>query len=573
LAPAVRAALAIVAAGLAGGCATAPRPAPPPRSISGPTAAAPQARPDARPDLSQARAAYFEGVRAYVAEDAETARERFERCRSAVEAAAGGTPDEEHDAGVLYAKAGYFLAKLDEAAREGAPPEGPPDAAAEAPGGWPLRFAAIEPARNEDVERWINYFTGDGREVFQRWFDRQGRYQPIFEEVFARHGLPPELTYHAMIESGYSTSAYSWAHAVGLWQFIRATGRKYGLRCDWWVDERRDPAKSTEAAARYLVRLYEEFEDWELALAAYNVGEVRIRQQIRRQGTHDFWKLRLPRETRNHVPKFYAAVILGSDPERYGFRRSASVPPETEVVQVDASVDFEVLGECCGGVSSAVLADLNPALVRRATPPDDGGYPVLVPAGTGQRALTALAALPPEKRVRWEHHRVRRGETLSEIAEAYRTTVYAVAQANRLRSVHRLRVGQELMIPSGQKTAGAAPAFARVSGPTTRRKITYVVRRGDTLSEIAERHGTSARRLRSWNRLGRYIHPGQRLTIWQGGSSRSRASDTVVHVRRGDTLWDIARSHGVSLSSLLTANGLTKKSLIRPGDRIRVPRS
>jgi membrane-bound lytic murein transglycosylase D len=303
------------------------------------------------------------------------------------------------------------------------------------------------------------------------------------------------------------------------------------------------------------------------------VGEGRIRKQIRRQGTRDFWKLRLPRETRNHVPKFYAALILGSDPEKYGFSRSGEGPLATETVRVDFTVDFEVLGECAG-VDARVLAELNPALVRHCTPPDDSGYEVRVPAGTGERAQLQLAALPEDQRVRWVQHTVRRGDTLSEIADRYGTTVSAISSANRLRSRNFLSIGQELLIPRGQRTA-VAPRFASV-GPSggSGQSFTYRVRKGDTLSEIAERHGTSARNLRRWNRIGRYIYPGQKLTI-RGSAPQSYASgqDTYVKVRKGDTLWDIARFHGVSLTSLLRANNLSKSSLIRPGDTIRIPRS
>lgn len=574
MAPSLRVTLLVAGAALIAGCAVTGTPKPvrvsPPPAAEDPLDVRGTAEPAA--DLAAAREHYFEGVRAFVREDLEEARDLFGKSRSAAgEPTAYPTVSGRHDAEILVAKTTYFLGKIGgdpdtEDVRDGG------EAAGRSTPPWEQRHGAIEPAENDDVERWMRYFLGDGRPVFRKWLERKDIYRPVFDEVLARHGLPPELTYHAMIESGYSTSAYSWAHAVGLWQFIRTTGRKYGLRSDWWVDERRDPAKSTDAAARYLIDLYEEFQDWELALAAYNVGEYKIRRQIDHQKTRDFWQLKLPRETRNHIPKFYAALRIGSDPRKYGFGETAVPQKPTDTIVVDFSVDFEVLGECCGGVSAATLAELNPALVRRATPPDEEGYPVAVPAGTGERALAALRDLPAERRIRWAHHRVKGGDTLSEIAERYRTSVYAISQANNMRSVNRLRIGQELLIPQGQKTAVAPPNLARSDGPTTSRKITYVVRNGDTLSEIADRHGMSSRQLRNWNRLGRYIYPGQKLTIWEGARASS-SSATVVQVRRGDTLWEIAKRHGVSLTSLLRENGLSKASLIRPGDRIKVPRS
>ena len=524
--------------------------------------------------LVDARAAYFEGVRAWVRKDLGQAESAFLRCQQ--ELAFAGSEEvadrEARDAQLLLGKTEYFLDRIAE--RSGWETEAGGTEQVElarAGPAWEVRHGSIEPKMNRHVERWIQYFTGDGREVYQRWLDRKVLVQPTLDEAFARHGLPPELTYHGMIESGFSTRAYSWAHAVGIWQFVRPTARRYGLRSDWWVDERRDPVKSTDAASRYLVALYEEFGDWELALAAYNVGEGRVRQQIRRQKTRDFWQLRLPRETRNHLPKFYAALILGSDPEKYGFRIPSGSPPELEVVTVDFTVDFEVLGECAG-VDPRILAELNPALVRNCTPPDEEGFQVLVPVGTGERTQLQLAALPEDERVRWARHTVRRGDTLSEIAEGYGTTVGAIASANQLRSRSFLSIGQELMIPRGQRSA-SPPRFASVQpyGPSSR-KVVYTVRKGDTLSEIAERYGTSSRNLRRWNRVGKHIYPGQKLNVHTKGSSGSRSA-TSVKVRRGDTLWDIARHHGVSLSALLRANNLSKSSTIRPGDTIRIPRS
>jgi membrane-bound lytic murein transglycosylase D len=358
------------------------------------------------------------------------------------------------------------------------------------------------------------------------------------------------------------------------------------LRCDWWVDERRDPVKSTEAAVLYLKALYREFHDWELALAAYNVGEAVVRRQIRRQDTRDFWKLRLPRETRNHVPKFHAAMTIGLDPQKYGFNIQPDSRFDTETIRVDFTVDFEVLGELCG-VSAGTLAELNPALLRRCTPPDDEGYAVVVPAGTGERALAELASLPEDKRVRWAHHRVRSGETVSHLAHRYRTTVRAIAEANGLSSAHRLSIGQDLLIPQGRPSGANPPSFASSrwrsgsSGPAPAgtHRVVYTVKNGDTLSEIAERYGTSTRMLRRWNRIGRFIHPGDRLTIYVRGAPRGKLaaadegpSSFYVKVRKGDTLWDLARHYGVSLSALLNANNLRRGSLIRPGDRILIPK-
>jgi membrane-bound lytic murein transglycosylase D len=563
----------LIAALVLGGCATAPRPS----TSSLDTAGSSEAE---TPDgLAQAQMEYYAGVRAYVAEDLDDAEAHFSRVYEAL-AFAGSEAVADlvaRDAESLLAKADYFLGKIADARytedgselATGAPPADPQ-------AGWKVTHGEIHPVTNRDVDRWIHYFTHEGRDVFQRWLLRMPQYEPIYAQSFARHGLPPEIIYHSMIESGFSTKAYSWAHAVGLWQFVRTTGKHYGLRVDWWVDERRDPYLATEAACQYLAELHEEFGDWELALAAYNVGEGRIRKQIRRQNTRNFWDLRLPRETRNHVPKFYAAMILGTEAEKYGFERGSGSFPEWETVSVDFCVDFDVLGEC-SGASAEALAELNPALVRNCSPPDEKGFQVRVPRGAGEAAQVAIAAIPEDQRVRWMHHRVRNGETLSHIADRYRTTITAIAEANRLRSRNFLSVGQELLIPQGRSSGSNPPSWASAGTPSSGsgNKTTYVVRKGDTVSQIAERHGVSASRLRSWNRLGRFIYPGQKLTIHGGksvassGGSSSRSSSHKV--RRGDTLWEIARRNGVSLTSLLQANNLRRNAVIRPGDVLRIP--
>ena len=539
-------------------------------------------RPSDHPsELEAARTEYFEGVRAYVQDDLESARLLLESSQTRIAVLADLAVLDEldtEDAESIHAKADYFLVKIaeDEQSPQLAEAE---DASAEpaAPaGGWHVEHGTIERPSNDDVERWMRYFLGDGRAVFQKWLNRRSLFLPEYEITLARHSLPSELVYHSMIESGFSKHAYSWAHAVGPWQFIRSTGRVYGLRCDWWVDERRDIARATDAACRYLRDLYVEFQDWELALAAYNVGEARVRRQIRKQNTRNFWELKLPRETRNHIPKFYAALAIGTEAEKYGFVVETPAPAAADTILVDDCVDFEVIAECAG-TTAAVLADLNPSLVRSCTPPDEKSFPLLVPAGSGSSAQTALAALPAERRIRWARHQVSRGETLSQIASRYRTSVHAVAEANKLRSMHFLSVGQTLLVPHG----AAATRFAShddrpASSNSSSKKSTYVVRKGDTLSQIAERNGTTVSNLKRWNRIGRYIKPGQRLAIHGGSSSPRYASNssdhTVVKVRRGDTLWDIARKFGVSLSALLHANNLSRADLIRPGDTIRVPR-
>jgi membrane-bound lytic murein transglycosylase D len=519
----------------------------------------------------RAREDYLGGVRAFVEEDYESTEELLARCLSQLEPITEDhwrNEEERREARQLQTKTHYFLQKISE--RRATTPDSllaAPEVEENADSSWKLVTRPITPEYNSRVEEWVHYFMTDGHPDMEKWLSRQPRYQPVFDRIFARYGLPRELTYHGMIESGFSTDAYSWAHAAGLWQFIRGTGRKYDLRIDWWVDERRDPEKSTEAAARYLRDLYGEFGDWNLALAAYNAGEGKVRAQIRRQGTADFWRLRLPRETRNHIPKFYAAMSIAMNPLQHGLHPEYTRADHVEPLEVDFCVDFDVLGRCCG-VSAQILADLNPALIRKCTPPGGTPYTVHVPMGTAERGRRMLARIPSSERVEWVHHTVRRGETLSGIALRYGTTVSAIVGANTLRNAHLLSMGQDLLIPRGAKTA---PALVS-GGSSGQRPVHYVVKRGDTLSEIAEAYGTSTRRVRSWNNLrGATIHPGDKLTLYMSANAPAAPSGVTVRIRQGDTLWDLARTYEVSLAEVLKANNLSRSGVIRPGDRIRIP--
>lgn len=561
---------------LLAGCAGAPRVAPDPGAVGE------EAAVSASETLGDANSEYLDGVRAYVQEDFREAELHFHHVLEQL-AFAGSEEEatrEAHDAETLIAKSEYFLDKIAERTFAQAAPD---TAGVEAPRAvWTVVHGSIAPKRNREVERWMEYFMNDGHKVFQKWLDRKPQFDPVFEEALARHQLPPELAYASMIESGYSPHAYSWAHAVGLWQFVRSTGKRYGLRSDWWVDERRDPVRATDAAAQYLKELYTEFQDWELALAAYNVGEGRVRKQIARQHTRDFWSLQLPRETKNHIPKFYAAMILGSDPEAHGFSRGHGNTAATDRVTVSGCVDFDVLADCAG-TDAQTLAELNPALVRRCTPPDTEGWEIRVPAGSGEQTQVALDKLPPSERIRWAHHTVRRGETLSKIASGYRTTVDTIVQANHLTSRHRLRVGQELLIPQGHAGGAGLPKLALESdsprASSSSRTAVHTVRRGDTLSTIAQRYGTSTGQIRRMNKVGRHIYPGQRLTVPDRRSSSHRESPVAaaseaskfVRVQPGDTLWNISKRTGVSVSDLLRANNLRRSSLLKAGQVIRIP--
>ncbi|MCH8320666.1 MAG: LysM peptidoglycan-binding domain-containing protein [Acidobacteria bacterium] len=377
---------------------------------------------------------------------------------------------------------------------------------------------------NDDVLRLLNFYQNRGREIMEEGLKRSGRYVPLFREIFREEGVPLDLVYMAHVESHFKPNAYSRAKARGLWQFMLGTGRVYGLRQDWWIDERSDIVKSTHAAAQHLRDLYERFENWDLAMAAYNVGSRRIDSVRRRYGkTLDYWTMvkrrLLPRETRSFVPSILAALIIFRNPERYGFWDEPDPPLQFETIDLNGQVDVRVVAEEID-VRVADLFALNPELRRGITPFHIDDYKLKVPLGKADLLEKRLANLPKDRKVQVRHHKVKRGETLGLIAQRYRSSVTAIAQVNRIRNVHRLREGQDLLIP----LAGgySAASSARSVEPTSQQlPATHIVRRGDSLSRIAVRYRVSIRDLLLWNNLevDQIIHPGQRIRILDNSKS------------------------------------------------------
>jgi membrane-bound lytic murein transglycosylase D len=450
-------------------------------------------------------------------------------------------------------------------------------------------FPPIPLVTNRKVNQVVNYYRGKGHKVFLRWMDRAQIMLPRIQQILKDEGVPEELAYLAMIESGLNPKAYSWAHASGVWQFIRSTGRLFGLYSDWWYDERCDIDKSTRAAAEYLKKLYLEFDDWYLALAAYNCGEIRVHRAIRQHGSRNFWKLwRLPRQTENYVPSFLAAAIIMQNPTEYGFPEfQPEDDPSVDVVWVNGCVDLEVLANCAG-TDVTTLKQLNPHILRWCTPPTVDSVAVSIPGGSSGLFQTKYAQIPQDKKTKWVRHRIRSGETLSVIARMYGTTISAIMDVpeNNLRNAHRIPVGKYLLIP-------APPGGVTVSSPEEpasytdvsdsyedQTHVTYRVRSGDTLGKIAARFGVSVQNLRNWNNLDgkRYIYPGQVLEIWSAGSGPATVasnldteSNSTHTVRRGDSLWSISQRYGVSISQIQAANNMRGRTKIKPGDILIIP--
>jgi LysM repeat protein len=375
---------------------------------------------------------------------------------------------------------------------------------------------------NQAVGRWVDYFTGRGRRHFQFWLDRKAAAQDLIFSILDEYQLPRELIYLSMIESGLNPRATSNVGAVGPWQFMPGTGKAYKLRNDWWVDERRDLEMSTRAAAQHLRMLHDQFGDWALVLAAYNSGENRVARKIRQHGHDNFWDMRLPSQTTAYVPKFIAAARIGEDPARYGFTVPEVEPLAFDIVSVDDATDLELIASCAGA-DPAKIKELNPALLRGASPPSAKNYPVKVPAGLGKKTTRALAKIPADRRLTWRQHRIKRGETLGGIARQYGTSVNDLAKLNKLRDVHLIRPGDQLLIPMPADLAAQARKRADEKGhyvpPAGYERVSYKVRSGDTLGKIARKLGVTVTHLRKVNGIykSHLIYPGQRLYAYRPG--------------------------------------------------------
>ncbi len=475
----------------------------------------------------------------------------------------------------------------DEEALEELASELPPSGEEAAPAGttWDID---VETYNDHDrVQHYLDFFTGNGRERMAIWLERLPRYEEMIRARLAEHELPGDLVYLALIESGFSNRAVSRARAVGMWQFMPATGRAYGLRIDGWIDERRDPVKATAAAARHLRDLRERFGSLYLAAAAYNAGAGRVGRGLNALGPDEeaedslhsdatFFRLYdtqlIRRETKDYVPKLIAAAIIAKEPERYGFNITRTDEPfRADSVVVTDMTGLDVIARLAD-TTVAAIRDLNPQYLRLVTPPRARSV-VRVPVGRGESTSLALSELPERERVTFREHIVSRGDTPSGVAKRYGVSLAALYEANpRLRSRH-MQPGQRVVIP----VAGAmSTVVARsVSEPVERVITWHRVKRGETLSHIARRYDVSQSQIQRWNRLGRstQITAGQRLRIGETPTERARvATRGSTHtVRSGETLIGVAKRYGVSLSALSSANGLSTSSRIRIGQRLRIP--
>ncbi len=431
------------------------------------------------------------------------------------------------------------------------------------------------------VEREVRWFASHPV-YLDRTFKRGERYlYHIVNEIEARK-MPLELALLPVVESAFNPVAYSRARASGLWQFIPGTGRRYDLKQNWYYDGRRDVIAATSAALDYLEFLAEEFDgDWLLAVAAYNCGEANIARAVKKNRAAgkptDFFSLKLPRETRAYVPKLLAMRRIVHDPAAHGLEFSpiANEPYFTQI-DVAGQIDLHVAAELAELAPEELLA-LNPAFNHWVTDPD-GPHQLLVPVDRGAKFTEAIASLPPDKRVRVVYHHVRKGDTLGGIADKYGVSIAAIKTANKIRGT-LIRPGQDLLITAaptgmGRRMTASATAIAERTPRNTSDK--HIVRRGDTLWSIARSHGVTMESIVSNNGLshddtlavGQVLQIPGTTTLASTDNSADGTRSTTYVVRRGDTLSRIATKFRVRLSDLLGWNELTSRSVIKPGQRL-----
>jgi len=377
---------------------------------------------------------------------------------------------------------------------------------------------------NSKVEYFLYYFQTRGKQSFSHWLARSSRYIPMMKEILKREGMPEDLVYVAMIESGFQMNARSWANAVGPWQFISETGRRYSLRIDQWVDERKDPVKATTAAALYMKELYGMFKgDWYLAAAGYNAGENKILRAIDMYNTTDFWEISqgsyLKRETKEYVPKLLAAAIIAKDPARFGFSDVAYLPPiQFDTVTIPSRTNLDLVARLTGA-SYETIKELNPDLRHWCTPPNYPDYQLKVPKGTRLRFEAEFARIPEDLRFTektfYTRYKAGKRDSLKKIAGRFGMTPAALAELNRLNVNSRL-AGRTLIVPARQTVdfshEGRTPRKVAAKGDYNK---FYTVKKGDTLGALAKRFNVSPKLLSAWNNLKVKValKPGRRIII------------------------------------------------------------
>ena len=454
---------------------------------------------------------------------------------------------------------------------------------------------------NKQVEFYLNLFQNKQRNYFEKWLARSTKYIPYIQEHLKEAGLPLDLAYLAMIESGYNPSAYSKSHAVGLWQFMKATGKDYGLQVNSHIDERRNPEKAAVAAIQYLSDLYKEFDSWYLAVASYNAGQGTIRRAIKRHKTRDFWKLAgkksLKLETKRYVPKLIAAIILAKDPEKYGFTNvKYQEPVQYDEIKVPPMTDLQAVA-LASNHDLETIKKLNNELMKWYTPPGKKQYKLKIPYGTQTLVAKNLTRLHPVVTTDYKTHVVAKGDTLTAICRRYNLNKTTLLKANNLNSA-KLLAGQRLRIPY-QSTKyvllkdGETPQSRFAETDKGGQLFLHVVKSGETLSRISKLYNVTPEIIMQWNNLESVhkIKVNQSLALYLDQPVMAEATVisynttstakkdqsiepqiTYYQVKNGDSLWGIARKFRVSPRKLKQWNNLTS-NLIHPGKQLVVKRA
>jgi len=449
----------------------------------------------------------------------------------------------------------------------------------------------LEPHETKDVELFFNYYNHKARKTMMRWLERSQPYLPHVRRIFTKYGLPQDLVLLPFVESGYNVRAYSWAGAGGMWQFMRGTGRLYGLKSDWWIDERRDPYKATDAAARHLRDLYDRFGDWYLALAAYNAGEGKISRALKQAQCDDFFELteknrklsrrnRLKRETRHYVPKFIAISKIFQNLDTLGFE-PVSWDKEEEVVTVEVPGGTDLLALArAGGMTWNQFHDYNPAFRRQVSPPNTKATAYL-PVAKADKMMAYLADPGSRPYAGYTRYRIRSGDSWWRISRRYGVPISVLKKVNNTRS-NTLRPGRYVMVPgNGSSRSVASSGSASKTRAIASKRGNYVVHSGDTLWSISQAFGTTVNTIKQANGLhSSRLKVGQKLYIPNSSSQATqqavkdaeKVKTQLVHykVRRGDNLTSISRKFGVKVSDLRRWNSLNSRGTIYAGQKLKV---
>lgn len=448
---------------------------------------------------------------------------------------------------------------------------------------------------NARVEKALLSYITRNQITVAYWKKRSCNYLPFMKRMFADSALPQDLAYLPLIESGFNPRAYSRAHAAGIWQFIPSTGKLYGLRNNYWMDERRDAVKATIAAIRYLKKLHGDFGHWHLALAAYNCGEGGLGRAIARCKTNDYWQLQLPKETMNYVPLYLAALTIAKDPEFTIDNDSMSDTIPFDTVSISDCVDMRDIAKGIA-IPYDTLKALNPHILHWCTPPDMSSIRLYLPAGKAPAFSTFFTSLPDEKKVRWYRYRVRPGDNLGSIARHFKLPIEGIKSINEMNG-SRIIAGKYLFIPiplgdtrykdlpqeePSEKQKVASREHAVI--PPNAKHVVYEVKTGDTIWRLAELFGVTGKQIQAWNNLrGNYIKVGQVLSLYtyaqQAGEDRSgeltknaQHDDYKKYIAgKGENYYGIARMFSMSVRDLYTINNIDPDlAHLLPGDTLLV---